>query len=71
MRSVASIMTGLSAFGILLMTTIVVVVNSAPDMFTAMIDMQRALSDEQSAATLLQQYVKAELRRLQQLQRYR
>jgi len=42
---------------------------SAPDMFTARIDMQRALIDEQSAATLLQQYVSVELRRLQELRR--
>jgi len=49
---------------------VVGVTYSAPDMFTALIDMQRALGDEQSAALLLKQYVANEQSRLQDLQRY-
>jgi len=42
---------------------------SAPDMFTALVDMQRALTDEQSAAYLMKQYVANEQQRLQELER--
>lgn len=42
---------------------------SAPDMFTALVDMQRALTDEQSAAYLMKQYVANERQRLQELER--
>jgi len=44
--------------------------SSAPDMFTALVDMQRALSDEQSASVLLRQYIDSEQQRLLNLQRY-
>ena len=44
--------------------------SSAPDMFTALVDMQRALSDEQSAALLLRQHISFERQRLQLLERY-
>jgi len=43
---------------------------SAPDMFTALVDMQRALTDEQSAAFMMKQYVASERQRLQELDRY-
>jgi len=43
---------------------------SAPDMFTALVDMQRALTDEQSAAFMMKQYVASERQRLQELERY-
>jgi len=46
------------------------VATSAPDMFTALVDMQRALTDEQSAAVMMKQYVDHERARLQQLERY-
>jgi len=39
-------------------------------MFTALVDMQRALSDEQSASVLLRQYIDSEQQRLLNLQRY-
>jgi len=44
---------------------------SAPDMFTALVDMQRALTDEQSAAFLMKQYVTSERQRLHELERYK
>lgn len=43
--------------------------SSAPDMFTALVDMQRALCDEQTAATLLRQYTANQKQLLQQLDR--
>ena len=46
------------------------ITSSAPDMFTALVDVERALNDEQSAALLLRQYVNAERQRLQQLELY-
>jgi len=46
------------------------IASSAPDMFTALVDMQRALTDEQAAATLLRQYITNERQRLQDLELY-
>ena len=45
------------------------IASSAPDMFTALVDMQRALIDEQTAAILLRQYINNERQRLQDLER--
>jgi len=46
------------------------ITSSAPDMFTALVDMQRALSDEQAASILLRQYINNERQRLQDLELY-
>jgi len=61
-----------SAVAIFVVTLAVVMrpVSTAPDMFTALVDMQRALRDEASASELLRQYVTAERMRLDQLERY-
>jgi len=53
----------------LVVSLLVVLTTSAPDMFTALVDMQRALTDEQSAALLLKQYVISERQRLHHLER--
>jgi len=63
----------MSAGQLVSVTTVIVLVamtSSAPDMFTALVDMQRALNDEQSAAMLLKQYVTIERQRLHELERY-
>lgn len=42
---------------------------ASPDLFTAVVDMERAMRDEQSAAILLRQYVNSERQRLDTLDR--
>jgi len=45
-------------------------VRCSPDMFTALVDMERALIDEESASQLLKRYVCTERQRLQDLEQY-
>ena len=70
LSSMASSLFRLVAIAASVVILLVGEVTSAPDMFTALVDMQRALTDEQSAAFLMKQYVDSERHRLLQLERY-
>ena len=43
-------------------------VNASPDMFTSLVDVQRALSDELSATDLIRDYISSERQRIDKLQ---